>query len=65
VHPEARRQRSTVERSTNRLKQRCGLAPHYGKIVTVFKTALDVVAIRIWADRRFKGDDLPRRSALQ
>lgn len=48
---EAYKQRNTVERCINKLKQWRGLATRYDKTATVYRAALHLAAIHIWASR--------------
>jgi len=48
---DAYRQRNTVERCINRLKQWRGIATRYDKSATVFLAALHVAGILIWSAR--------------
>lgn len=48
---EAYKQRNTVERCINKLKQWRGIATRYDKTATVYQAALHLVAIHIWAAR--------------
>ncbi|MFJ6790018.1 IS5 family transposase [Streptomyces angustmyceticus] len=50
-HKTAYKQRNTVERCINRLKQWRGLATRYDKTATVYQAALHLAAIHIWAAR--------------
>lgn len=47
----AYKQRNTVERCINKLKQWRGLATRYDKTATVYRAALHLAAIHIWAAR--------------
>ncbi|KUL62447.1 transposase [Streptomyces sp. NRRL S-1521] len=47
----AYQQRNTVERCINKLKQWRGLATRYDKTATVYRAALHLAAIHIWAAR--------------
>ncbi len=47
----AYKQRNTVERCTNKLKQRRGLATRHDKTATIHRAALHLAAIHIWAAR--------------
>ncbi len=48
---EAYKQRNTVERCINRLKQWRGIATRYEKTATVYLAGLHVAAILIWSAR--------------
>ncbi|WP_373042114.1 IS5 family transposase [Streptomyces sp. NRRL S-448] len=48
---EAYKQRNTVERCINKLKQWRGLATRYDKTATVYRAALHLAAIHIWTAR--------------
>jgi Transposase DDE domain. len=48
---EAYKQRNTVERCTNRLKQWRGLATRYDKTATIYLAGLHIAAIFIWSER--------------
>lgn len=48
---EAYKQRNTVERCINKLKQWRGLATRYDKTATIFRAALHIAGIFIWANR--------------
>nr|WP_107484680.1 IS5 family transposase [Streptomyces sp. MJM1172] len=48
---EAYKQRNTVERCINKLKQWRGIATRYDKTATVYQAALHLAAIHIWAAR--------------
>nr|BEK67483.1 hypothetical protein KPHV_47100 [Kitasatospora purpeofusca] len=48
---EAYKQRNTVERCINKLKQWRGLATRYDKTATVYRAALHIAGILIWAAR--------------
>ncbi|WP_323451837.1 IS5 family transposase [Streptomyces yaizuensis] len=47
----AYKQRNTVERCINKLKQWRGLATRYDKTATIYRAALHLAAIHIWAAR--------------
>ena len=47
----AYKQRNTVERCINRLKQWCGLATRTDKLAITFQAALHLAAILIWTRR--------------
>jgi transposase len=47
----AYKQRNTVERCINKLKQWRGIATRYDKTATVYQAALHLAAIHIWAAR--------------
>jgi len=49
---EAYKQRNTVERCINKLKQWRGMATRYDKTATIYLAALHVAAILIWSARR-------------
>src|SRR5258708_10358446 len=46
--PHAYKQRNTVERAFNRLRQRRAVATRYDKRDFVYRGTVDVAAIRIW-----------------
>ncbi|WP_420169788.1 IS5 family transposase [Streptomyces violaceoruber] len=48
---EAHKQRNTVERCINRLKQWSGLATRYDKTATIYLAGLHITAIFIWSPR--------------
>ncbi len=48
---EVYKQRNTVERCINKLKQWRGLATRYDKTATAYQAALHLAAIHIWAAR--------------
>ncbi len=48
---DAYKQRNTVERCINKLKQWRGLATRYDKTATVYRAALHLAAILIWTAR--------------
>ncbi|MFI6886719.1 IS5 family transposase [Streptosporangium canum] len=48
---EAYKQRNTVERCINKLKQWRGLATHYDKTATIYLAGLHLAAIFIWSAR--------------
>ena len=48
---DAYKQRNTVERCINRLKQWRGLATRYDKTATIYLAALHIAGIFIWAAR--------------
>lgn len=48
---EAYKQRNTVERCINKLKQWRGLATRYDKTATIYLAALHIAAIFIWSAR--------------
>jgi transposase len=55
--PEAYKQRNTVERAFNRLRQHRAVATRYDKRDFVYRGTVDVAAIRIWL-RDLTGEDL-------
>ena len=55
--PEAYKQRNTVERAFNRLRQHRAVATRYDKRDFVYRGTVDVAAIRIWL-RDPTGEDL-------
>lgn len=48
-HREAYKQRNTVERCINRIRQWRGLATRYEKTTTVYRAGLLVAAIFLWS----------------
>lgn len=48
---EAYKQRNTIERCINKLKQRRGLATRYDKTATIHLAGLHLAAVFIWSTR--------------
>lgn len=59
---EAYKQRNTVERCINRLKQWRGIATHYEKSAAVYLAGLHIAGIFIWSARWSKRNRLGRSS---
>lgn len=48
---DAYKQRNTVERCVNRLRQWRGLATRYDKTATIFLAALHIAGLYVWSSR--------------